>query len=42
MGLYELQVQLKDMGFDISLRAEKGTVETYIKEGEKICANLQG
>jgi hypothetical protein len=30
------------MAFDISLRAEKGTTETYIKEEKKICANLQG
>jgi hypothetical protein len=30
------------MGFDILLRAEKGTAETYLKEEKKICANLQG
>jgi hypothetical protein len=30
------------MGFDISLRAEKGIAETYIKEEKKMCANLQG
>jgi hypothetical protein len=29
------------MGFDISLKAEKGIVETYIKEEKKIRANLQ-
>jgi hypothetical protein len=29
------------MGFDISLRGEKGTAETYIKEEKKICAILQ-
>jgi hypothetical protein len=30
------------MSFDISLKAEKGTTEIYIKEEEKIRANLQG
>jgi hypothetical protein len=30
------------MGFDISPRAEEKAAETYIKEWEKIHANLQG
>jgi hypothetical protein len=29
------------MGFDISLGAEKGIAETYIKEEKKMWANLQ-
>jgi hypothetical protein len=41
VGLYELQVQLKVMGIDISLTAEKGTVETCTKEEKKIHAKLQ-
>jgi hypothetical protein len=36
MGLYELQFQLKVTGLDISLRADKGIAEPYIKEEKKM------